>query len=224
MVIFSDESCSKRQYLSIRLDNRDSRDTRVLIRKPIIHFLQSNNNVAPPSLTSWSTENLKTGEIFLLSSHTEAKESVPSYQLLHHDIDAKKKSWEKLLFQGELSYTPLYWEWLEDILTRCKDLLVANHLFDALYSSFFIYDKCPNLVRAMCKYWCPETNSLHTSKGEVSISLLDIHGFLGLPFSGFLYDEVVPPSKELKNNMRRSCTTYLRLIIFFGGDLIANRA
>jgi len=80
----------------------------VQIRKPIINFLQSKCHADPPSLPSWSTENLKTAEVFLLLSHTEAKESVPSYQLLHHDIDAKKKSWEKLPFQVELSYTPLY--------------------------------------------------------------------------------------------------------------------
>ncbi|KAJ8432645.1 LOW QUALITY PROTEIN: hypothetical protein Cgig2_011811 [Carnegiea gigantea] len=93
-----------------------------------------------------------------------------------------------------------------DVLTRCKELLVANHLFDAFYASLFIYDKCPNIVRAICEYWCPETNSLHTSKGEASISLLDIYGFLGLPLSGFLYDEVVPSSKELKSSMGRSYT------------------
>ena len=144
--------------------------------------------------------------MFSLSSHTEAKESVSSYQLQHHDIHAKKKSWEKLPFPEEFFYTPLCWEWLEDVLTRCRDLLVANHLLDALYSSFFVYDKSPNLVRAISKYWCPETNSLRTLKGEVSISLLDIHGFLGLSFSEFLYDEVVHPSKELKNNMWRSYT------------------
>ncbi|KAJ8437339.1 LOW QUALITY PROTEIN: hypothetical protein Cgig2_015070 [Carnegiea gigantea] len=51
-----------------------------------------------------------------------------------------------------------------------------------------------------------ETNSLQTSKGEVSISLLDIHGFLRLPFLGFFYDEVVPLSKELKTGLGRSCT------------------
>jgi len=54
--------------------------------------------------------------VFSLSGHNEAKESVPSYQLLHHDKNAKKKSWEKLPFQGEFSYTPLYWKWLEDAL------------------------------------------------------------------------------------------------------------
>jgi len=202
MAIFLDESCSKRQYLCVRLDNRDVKEMKVQIRKPIIHFLQSKCHAGRPNLPFWSTENLNTGEVFLLSTHTEAKESVPSYQLLYHDIDAKKKSWQKLPFQGEFSYTSLYWEWLEDVLTRCRDLLVVKSFVQCpLLIIFFIYDKCPNLVGAICEYWCPETNSLHTSKGEVSISLLVIHGFLKLPFSGFLYDEVVPSSKELKNNM-----------------------
>ncbi|KAJ8433428.1 LOW QUALITY PROTEIN: hypothetical protein Cgig2_024764 [Carnegiea gigantea] len=93
-----------------------------------------------------------------------------------------------------------------DVLTHCRDLLVANHLFDALYASLFIFDKCPNTMRSICKYWCPETSPLHTLKGEVSISLLDTHGFLGLPLSGFLYHEVVSPSKELKTSLGRSCT------------------
>ncbi|KAJ8442297.1 hypothetical protein Cgig2_011220 [Carnegiea gigantea] len=206
MAIFSDESCNKRQYLCIRLDNKDTKETKVQIRKPIIHFSKSKCPEGPPSLSSWSEENLKTGELFLLSSHPSLQKSVPSYQLLHHDILVGQRSWEKLPCQGEFSYTPLYWEWLEDVITRCKDLLVANHLFDALYASLFIYDKCPKIVRAICEYWCPETNSLHTSKGGVSISLLNIYGFLGLPLSGFLYDEVVPPSKELKSGIGRSCT------------------
>ncbi|KAJ8432843.1 hypothetical protein Cgig2_024531 [Carnegiea gigantea] len=63
------------------------------------------------------------------------------------------------------------------------DLLVANDLFDSLYASLFVYDKHPNIVRVICEYWCFETNSLHTLKGEVFISLLDIQGFLGLPLS-----------------------------------------
>ncbi|KAJ8420953.1 hypothetical protein Cgig2_010782 [Carnegiea gigantea] len=58
-------------------------------------------------------------------------------------------------------------------------------------------------------YWCPQTNCLHTLKGEISISLLDIHGFLGLLWSDFLYDEVVPPSKELKTSLGRSYTHLL---------------
>ncbi|KAJ8425953.1 hypothetical protein Cgig2_016233 [Carnegiea gigantea] len=181
------------------LATNDTKETKVQIHRPIAHFSKSKCPEGPPSLSSWSEENLKTGELFLLSSHPNPQKSVSSYQLLHPDIHAGQKSWEKLPCQGEFSYMPLYWEWLEDVLTCYKDLLVANHLFDALYASLFIYDKCPNIVRVICEYWCPETNSLHTSRGEVSISLLDIYGFLGLPLLGFLYDEVVPSSKELKS-------------------------
>jgi len=52
----------------------------------------------------------------------------------------------------ELSCAPLYWEWLEDILSRYQELLVANHLFNALYASLFVYDKCPTIVRAIYEY------------------------------------------------------------------------
>ena len=136
MAIFLNESCSKLQHLCIWSDDKDATETKVHIRKPIIHFSKSKCHVSPPSLPSRSTKNLKAGKVLLLSSHTETKESVPSYQLLHLDKDAKKKSWVKLPFQGEFSYTSLHWEWLEDFLTRCRGLLVVNLLFDAFYLSF----------------------------------------------------------------------------------------
>ncbi|KAJ8445794.1 LOW QUALITY PROTEIN: hypothetical protein Cgig2_027875 [Carnegiea gigantea] len=58
----------------------------------------------------------------------------------------------------------------------------------------------------MCEYWCPETNTLHTSKGEVSLSIFDIYSFLGLLISGRLYDEVVPTQRELASKLPLSCT------------------
>jgi len=60
--------------------------------------------------------------------------------------------------------------------------------------------------RAINQHWFLETNSLHTPQGEVSISLLNIHVFLRLLFSGLLYDEVLPLSKDFKTTLRRSCT------------------
>ncbi|KAJ8435465.1 LOW QUALITY PROTEIN: hypothetical protein Cgig2_021098 [Carnegiea gigantea] len=39
----------------------------------------------------------------------------------------------------------------------------------------------------------------HTSKGEVSLSIFDIHNFLKLSLSGRLYDEVFPTQRELNN-------------------------
>ena len=97
--------------------------------------------------------NLKIKEIFWLSSHSKVKESVQSYQLLHNDLDAKKKSRKTLPFKGEFSYTPLYWEWLEDVFTHCRDLLVAiicsmpfMHHFSFLTSIQTLFGRYTNIT------------------------------------------------------------------------------
>nr|GMD87015.1 ABC transporter G family member 11 [Ipomoea batatas] len=53
------------------------------------------------------------------------------------------------------------------------------------------------LQHAFCEAWCPKTNSLLTSAGELSISLWDIHVLCGLPISGDIYDGHVPNALEL---------------------------
>ncbi|KAJ8430787.1 hypothetical protein Cgig2_023281 [Carnegiea gigantea] len=208
MVTFLDKTTSGRRYLHIQPSENDvdGEETKLPVRNPITSLCKPDCVRGPPSLPWWSKENLKTGEIFLLSTHVKMKENLPSYQLLRHDIESERRSWAKLPLHGEFSYKPLYWEWLEDILVRCKDKLITLHLFDALYASLFLYDRCSNLIWAVCEYWCPETNTLHTSKGEVSLSIFDIYGFLGLPISGRLYDEVVPTQWELASKLPLSCT------------------
>ncbi|KAK4404344.1 hypothetical protein Sango_0803000 [Sesamum angolense] len=51
--------------------------------------------------------------------------------------------------------------------------------------------------QTFCEAWCPLTNTLLTSAGEMSISLWDLHELVGLPMMGCLYDEVVPSVLEL---------------------------
>ncbi|KAJ8430060.1 hypothetical protein Cgig2_011595 [Carnegiea gigantea] len=53
-------------------------------------------------LLQWSEENLKIWETFLLFSHSKADKNLPSYQLLHHDIYSRYKSWARLLCMGSL--------------------------------------------------------------------------------------------------------------------------
>ena len=45
--------------------------------------------------------------------------------------------------------------------------------------------------------WCPKTNTFITSFGEVGISLWDLRCIGGLPITGELYEEYVPPNSEL---------------------------
>ncbi|KAJ8420231.1 LOW QUALITY PROTEIN: hypothetical protein Cgig2_021587 [Carnegiea gigantea] len=145
---------------------------------------KSNCIGSPLSLPWWSKENLKACKIFLLSSH------VKSMLPLH----------------GEFTYKPLYWEWLEDVFVRCTDKLTTFHLFDTLYASLFLYNRCSNLIRVVCEYWCSKTNTLHTSKGQASLSIFNIYSFLRLSLSGRLYDEVVHNQRELTNKLPLSCT------------------
>ncbi|KAJ8429736.1 hypothetical protein Cgig2_023125 [Carnegiea gigantea] len=66
----------------------------------------------------------------------------------------------------------------------------------------------------------PETNTFHTSKGEVSLSIFDIHSFLSYAFLGVFHlsifdvhghicDEVIPIERKLTNKFSLSCTYLL---------------
>ncbi|KAL0458781.1 UNVERIFIED_CONTAM: hypothetical protein Slati_0505300 [Sesamum latifolium] len=90
-----------------------------------------------------------------------------------------------------------YWEWTEDVLSRCGKRLRLIDAYDAVYASLFTYDHNSNIIKAFCEVWCPLTNTLLTSAGELSISLWDLHDLAGLPMMGCLYDEVVPSALEL---------------------------
>uniref|UniRef100_A0A2N9G2T5 Aminotransferase-like plant mobile domain-containing protein n=1 Tax=Fagus sylvatica TaxID=28930 RepID=A0A2N9G2T5_FAGSY len=104
-----------------------------------------------------------------------------------------------LQYTGEFSYIPKYWEWLEDILSLNKKTLTDAKVYGALYASLFTYDRNVHAMQAFFEYWCPTTNTLHTSVGEISITLWDLCRIGGLPLYGSFYDEVVPSAKEMSS-------------------------
>ena len=60
------------------------------------------------------------------------------------------------------------------------------------------------MIKAFCECLCPTTNILHTSIGEVSISLWDLYHIVGLPIIGSFYDEMVLSREELSNDATKS--------------------
>ncbi|XP_075076357.1 uncharacterized protein LOC142163009 [Nicotiana tabacum] len=52
-------------------------------------------------------------------------------------------------------------------------------------------------MQAFCEAWCPITNTLITSAGELFISLWDLYKIGGFPIIGSPYEEVVPNIEEL---------------------------
>ncbi|KAM3233079.1 hypothetical protein P3L10_018438 [Capsicum annuum] len=98
---------------------------------------------------------------------------------------------------GEYRHTQGYWEWAEDILAGSAQTLKAAKIYDAVYASLFTYDRNPNILQAFLEAWCPTTNTLLTSAGELSISLWDLYKIGGLSIRGLPYEEVVPNAIEL---------------------------
>ncbi|CAH9073716.1 unnamed protein product [Cuscuta europaea] len=80
-----------------------------------------------------------------------------------------------------------------------KSVLEEGLIYDAVYASLFTYDRCTNAIQAFCEAWCPTTNTLLTSIGELTITLWDLHVIGGLPIIGDAYDESIPGTSELLN-------------------------
>ena len=104
---------------------------------------------------------------------------------------------------GRISFIPLYWEWLEDVLIRCNGLLNDANLSEAVLASLFMYDYKEYLMEAFCECWSPMTNTLHTLVGEISITMWDLHKLGGLPIRGLFFDEVLLIAK--KNEQQNIC-------------------
>ncbi|GAA0158091.1 hypothetical protein LIER_38585 [Lithospermum erythrorhizon] len=129
-----------------------------------------------------------------------AAEVIPS-QLLRTRISSVETSWgTNLRLHGEFAYTQSYWEWAEDVLRRCRDILINADLRNAVYASLYTYDCLPDIILAFYESWSPSTNTLFTVAWESSICLWDLHKLGGLAILAQLFDDVVPSARELMDD------------------------
>ncbi|KAK9742196.1 hypothetical protein RND81_03G154600 [Saponaria officinalis] len=156
----------------------------------------------PRHLDRWCSKEdlagLKMPQPVLLPSHYKQKDHLPSFEILSTSITRKEARWSATpRFGCEFTYTPKYWEWLEDIIRQCRAKLEGAHILEVVHASLFMYSRNTSLMKSFCEHWCPKTNTLVTATGEASISLWDIRTLANLPITGLLYDEVVPALAEL---------------------------
>ena len=143
--------------------------------------------------------------MLLNSSHPTTTKVHDEFGLLGscvRDGEAKWGSSFKVL--GESFFTEEYWEWVEEVLGRHGPFLKGCKLYKAIFASLFKYNHHASMIRAFYERWYPTTNTLHTSIGEVSISIWDLYHITGLPIIGSFYDEMVPSAEELSNNATNS--------------------
>ena len=150
------------------------------------------------SVRPTTKEKVRMSKILILNhSHHVRDNHLASFELLGDRIRSGAVAWSgALLTNGGAAFVESYWEWLEDVLSRSKDVLTNMGLYHAVYASLFSYDRHPSVIRAFFEHWCSATNTLHTAQGEMSISLRDLYKIGGLPIQGKFYDEVVPSVEE----------------------------
>ncbi|CAL8988474.1 unnamed protein product [Prunus brigantina] len=207
--------CFKKGTVTILEDESDNRDegTTLLVGAPLIasEVSEVDNSLHIPF---WSQEvfcqlssfkksrstdrDLHSTVLQLKSSHHIDTGSSKAFELLSDRIHNGAVNWGSAIpTAGESTFTEYYWEWLEDVLSRNTQVLKSTGLYDVVFASLFSYDRHAPVIRAFCEYWCPATNTLHMSQGEMSISLWDLHEIGGLPITGRFYDEVIPTTESL---------------------------
>ncbi|PIN02830.1 hypothetical protein CDL12_24654 [Handroanthus impetiginosus] len=135
--------------------------------------------------------------ILLAAHYQHSNELIQFLPTLGRRIIQGKARWGDFLQAGEFQYIKGYWEWTEDVLSRCRHKLDAVQIYDFIYASLFTYDRNSEVMKAFFEAWCPLTNTFLTSFEELFISLWDLYYLVGLPLFGSLYDEVIPSFEEL---------------------------
>ncbi|MCD9643226.1 hypothetical protein HAX54_030486 [Datura stramonium] len=128
---------------------------------------------------------------FLLKSSTHNEEASATCPKVSEEGLATW-SYPQFVF-GEFRYTTCYWEWVEDVLSRNKEVLDRVKVYETIFTSLFTYDINENVLRAFCELWHSTTNTICVGIGE----LWDMRMIGDLPIRGAFYDEVVPSAQEL---------------------------
>ncbi|KAG5523761.1 hypothetical protein RHGRI_030671 [Rhododendron griersonianum] len=213
MALFNDRSIDDNQVLSISYKGAASAtQVDLWVHDPAIGALALDWDLSPDShqLSRWYTESsrklfdhgkstfISDDALLLRSSLHKKNDDSEHFLLLGYRITNGDAKWGNTtpLF-GEISFIDGYWDWLEDVLARNKDVLSTAKIYDAVFASLFTYVRNTNLIRSFCELWCPSTNSLHVPIREASISLWDLRLTRGLSIDGIFYDEAVPSAREL---------------------------
>ncbi|KAL2926380.1 Huntingtin-interacting protein 1-related protein [Bienertia sinuspersici] len=201
MVKFDTTQSSRGDFLVVTNDNNGSHKLTIPTFLPITGAFADKWKIDhyPPHLKKWVSG--KSPKAILNSSHHHEKDTTKPLSLLYDRISRREVTWSsKPQFGVTFLHIPLYWEWTEDIIRRCKTTLMKTDLIDAVYASMFLYKCNSPLMQCFCEFWCPTMNTVLTGDGEASISLWDLRILGGLPIYGAFYDEVVPTALELEGS------------------------
>ncbi|KAL0299443.1 UNVERIFIED_CONTAM: hypothetical protein Sradi_6604100 [Sesamum radiatum] len=214
MVYFKDKSSPSGENHLIILGNQNQpleKGTMLAVYAPLI----GGRNVSPwPRLTNssplseWCQETSLSKNVkawILRANHHEPPRHQPSDDFAHlctlgRSIIEGDAKWDgDLRFTGEFRYTKGYWEWTEDVLSRCGDRLRHLKIYDAVYASLFTYDQIPISSKRFVKHVVPSALEL-TGVDEKR------ERFIPVPFWSKKTKYHSPPPRKEKKTVRPKST------------------
>ncbi|KAM2872280.1 hypothetical protein FF1_019817 [Malus domestica] len=91
--------------------------------------------------------------LILNSSHHDRANPLVKYKPLGDRIRSRVITWNiTLSITGGAAFVEFYWEWLEDVLSRSKDVLTNTGLYHVVYASLFSYDRHHFVIRAFFEH------------------------------------------------------------------------
>ncbi|KAK4400837.1 hypothetical protein Sango_1189800 [Sesamum angolense] len=178
MVYFKEKSSPSGEHHLIILDNQNQPMEKVTMLAVYAPLIGGRNVNAWPRLTNsshlgeWCQEislskNIKAWT--LRATHHEPPRHQPSDDFAHlctlgRSIIEGDVKWDgDLRFTGEFRYTKGYWEWTEDVLSQCEDILCHLKIYDVVYALLFTYNHNSDIVKAFCEACADDNRCSHVS-------------------------------------------------------------
>jgi hypothetical protein len=103
--------------------------------------------------------------------------------------------------------------WARMMLVNHEDrsMLQKSDIYRSVLASLYCFQADPSLVAAFLTYWNVDGHTLVTSQGEMGYPLHTISNAMGIPISGRLYEEFIPPCFDVHGHLETLYTIYASL-------------
>ncbi|GAA0176058.1 hypothetical protein LIER_29118 [Lithospermum erythrorhizon] len=87
---------------------------------------------------------------YVLTGRGHTRDKPPKiYRVLREDVATGRWSWlSSIALHGLFEYIPGYWEWAEDVPSRCSAKLSTADIYEAVRASLYIYEYSDPLMKA----------------------------------------------------------------------------
>lgn len=103
--------------------------------------------------------------------------------------------------------------WARMMLVNHEDrsMLQKSDIYRGVLASLYCFQADPSLVAAFLTYWNVDGHTLVTSQGEMGYPLHTISDAMGIPISGRLYEEFIPPCSDVHGHLETLYAIYASL-------------